>query len=235
MLLKAHCSSCYVKDGMYISLGAFPAGGWTLRWFRDNIAYEEKKVAEREGVSVYQILDREATESPPGAAKLLFLPHLAGSGTGQYPAMNPYSRGALLGLHLTHRKSDIIRAVLEGLTFELRQIIESFEEVGLKVGDLRSIGGGANSPFWLQLKADITQRRVIVPVNREAAVMGAVILAGVGCRAYHDVDEGVQMIFKERDIYTPDRSRGKVYDNYYYVYKKVYPTLLQLFDEIKNL
>jgi len=96
-----------------------------------------------------------------------------------------------LDVHLAHSRSGIIRAILEGLAIELRQVIESFEEVGLEVPELRSTGGGA------------------------------AILAGVGCKAYRDVDEGVQEIYQERDLYTPDRSRAGIYGKRYHVYKKV--------------
>lgn len=232
MLKAGQCCYCHVVKDMYISLGFFPSAGLIFRWYRDLFAEKEKEIAQTTGKNVYDILTEIAEKSPPGASGLLLLPHFMGSGTGHSPAMNRNSRGAIIGLSLFHEKSHIIRSILEGITFELRQVIEFFEEAGIMVSDLRAIGGGAKSPFWLQLKADVTNRTVIVPEITEAASLGAAILAGIGIKAYKSFDDAAAKTYKEKSVYHPKSEAMERYDKQYMIYKEIYPALVKIFDHL---
>jgi xylulokinase len=235
MLKSNQCCHCHVVKDSYITLGFFPSAGLVFRWYRDLFAEKEKEVTQRNGKNIYAILTGMATKSPPGASRLLLLPHFIGSGTGASPSMNRNSRGAIIGLSLFHKKSDIIRTILEGITFELRQIMEFFEKVGIRISDLRAIGGGAKSPFWLQLKADVTNRKVILPEVTEAASLGAAILAGKGIKRYKSFDDAVAETYREKSVYHPNSQVNKYYNKQYAVYKKVYPALIDIFNDLAKI
>jgi len=232
MRLEGFAVHCYVIDDKYFMLGFNPSGGVILRWFRDNFAEKEKEEAERKGISVYDLLTYKASTAPVGSTELFLLPYFEGSGT---PTFNRKARGIFLGLTLAHGKSEVIRAVVEGLTYELRNNIEAIEGHGTKITELRAIGGGAKSKFWLQLKADITGRKVATPNVTEAAALGAAILAGVGAKIYGKTEEAVAAVYNEKETFTPKTGTGKIYEGYYQLYKKLYGMFSGVFDEIDHM
>ncbi|RJS84584.1 hypothetical protein CW706_03755 [Candidatus Bathyarchaeota archaeon] len=219
----------YVIEDIYFLFGFNPTSGVILRWFRDNFAEGERMKADEKGVNVYEILMSLAAESPPGARGLFFLPYFEGSGT---PTFNRKARGVILGLTLSHKKSDVLRAILEGLSYELRRNIEAIERNGTKISEVRAIGGGAQSDFWLQIKADITGRLIVAPKVTEAASLGAAILAGVGSRVYESIKEAVRRIYAERAKFIPQTSNVEKYGGCYGLYKRIYDALAGIFDEI---
>ena len=223
---------CYVVDGKYFMLGFNPSGGVILRWFRDNFAEKDKDNARKMGIDVYDILTGEASKAPPGSVELFLLPYFEGSGT---PTFNRKARGVFLGLTLAHSKREVVRAILEGLTYELRSNIEAIGEHGTDITELRAIGGGAKSKFWLQLKADITERKVVVPNVTESAAMGAAILAGVGAKIYGSAEEAVKKVYSVKDTYTPTAEASSIYDRYYGLYKKLYGEFEKTFEEIEKI
>ena len=232
MRLQGFAVHCYVIDGKYFMLGFNPSGGVILRWFRDNFAEKDKEEAKKMGVDVYDLLTREASKAPPGSVELFLLPYFEGSGT---PTFNRKARGVFLGFTLAHSKREVVRTILEGLTYELRNNIEAIEKHGTDITELRAIGGGAKSKFWLQLKADITERKVVVPNVTEAAAMGAAILASVGAKIYSRAEEAVRAIYRERETFTPVVETGNTYEKYYRLYKKLYGAFKNVFDEIEEI
>lgn len=232
MRLEGYAVHCYVVEGMYFMFGFNPTGGAVLKWFRDHFAQQEKETAREKGIDVYDVLTSKAATAPPGSMGLFLLPYFAGSGT---PTFNRKAQGVLLGLTLAHGKNAIIRAILEGLSYELRDNIETIEGHGVPVTELRAIGGGAKSRFWLQLKADISGKKVVVPNVTEAVALGAAMLAGVGAKTYKNAEEAVERIYRERETFVPELQTKKIYDRNFSVYKKLYPRLNGLFDEMAVL
>ncbi|MFQ6094794.1 MAG: L-fuculokinase [Candidatus Bathyarchaeia archaeon] len=232
MRLQGFAVHCYVIDGKYFMFGFNPSGGVILRWFRDNFAEKDKEDAKKMGVDVYDLLTSEASKAPPGSTELFLLPYFEGSGT---PTFNRKARGVFLGFTLAHGKREVVRAILEGLTYELRNNTDAIEEHGTEITELRAIGGGAKSKFWLQLKADITGRRVVVPNVTEAAATGAAILASVGGEIYGSVEEAVGAFYSEKETFLPNAETSRIYDRYYRLYKKLYGAFENAFDEIKRL
>ncbi len=230
MRLQGYAVHPYVIDDKYFMFGFNPSGGVILRWFRDNFAQEEKEEAKTKKMDVYDILTHKASTAPVGSTELFLLPYFEGSGT---PTFNRKARGAFLGLTLAHSKREVIRAILEGLTYELRSNIEAIEEHGTKITELRAIGGGAKSEFWLQLKANITNRRVTVPKVTEAAALGAAVLAGVGAKTYKGAEAAIKMIYKEKETFVPEPGLARVYGRYYQLYRKLYGAVKGIFDEIE--
>jgi len=222
----------YVIEDQYFLFGFNPTSGVILRWFRDNFAEKERQEAEKRGMDVYDLLTSMASESPLGAKELFLLPYFEGSGT---PTFNRKARGAFLGLTLAHSKNEVLRAILEGLSYELRTNVEAIESQGTEITEIRAIGGGARSDFWSQLKADITGKPLVVPNVTESAALGAAILAGVGADLYKSAEEAVRMVYREKSRFSPRAENVKKYDKYYHVYRKIYRHLAKIFDEIFEL
>ena len=232
MRLEGFAVHCYVVDGKYFMLGFNPSGGVILRWFRDNFAEKDKEKAKKMGIDVYDLLTGEASKAQPGSVELFLLPYFEGSGT---PTFNRKARGVFLGLTLAHSRREVVRAILEGLTYELRSNIEAIEKHGTDITELRAIGGAAKSRFWLQLKADITERKVVVPNVTESAAMGAAILASVGAKIHRSAEEALRTIYCEKDIFMPMMETSNIYERYYLLYKKLYGTFKKTFDEIETI
>jgi len=222
----------YVIEDKYFLFGFNPTSGVILRWFRDNFAEKEREEAKKKSIDIYDLLTSMAAESPLGAKELFLLPYFEGSGT---PTFNRKARGVFLGLTLAHSKNEVLRAILEGLSYELRTNIEAIEKLRTEITEIRAIGGGARSDFWSQLKADITGKPLVVPNVTEAAALGAAILAGVGAELYKSVEEAVKAVYKEKSRFSPRVENIKRYDRYYNVYGKIYEPLIKIFNEIYEL
>lgn len=223
--------ACYphTVSKFYISLAFNFTGGCLLRWFRDTLGGEEKKEAEKKGENVYSILIDKATKDP---SPLYLLPHFTTTGT---PYMDPNSAGAILGLTLNTSKGDLIKAILEGVAFEMKHNLVLLEEAGIPVRELRAIGGGAKSEKWLQLKADIYNKPLVSLKVSEAACLGAAILAGVGVGEYSSIQEAVETVVKKKESFSPQKEKAKIYEEKFAIYKDIYPTLRELNHQIRDL
>ena len=235
MLQRGIGSQCHVTSDLYLPLGFHLSAGSLVRWFRDQLCRWEKEEANRLGKDAYNLITDLAKNSPPGSNGLLVLPHWSGAGTGRVPALNPASRGAILGLTLAHTKADISRAIFEGITFEARYIIDSLESSGIEIEELVVTGGGAKSPFWLQLKADITGKRIIVPEITEASLLGAAILAGIGAGFYEDIIDATDRVRRTRSIYEVQSDRHVAYQPIYEIYKDLYEGLIDIASRLAEI
>ncbi|UCH35686.1 MAG: hypothetical protein JSV65_04875, partial [Armatimonadota bacterium] len=213
--------SCYhhVAPGMYITLAFNFTGGSLLRWYRDTLGKQEREDAEAAGMDVYEIMIGLATSGP---SPVMVLPHFTITGT---PWLDPFSKGAILGLTLATTKADIIKALLDGVTFEMRLNLEHLERAGVAVEHIRAIGGGAKSPTWLQLKADVFGRPVSSLSVSEAACLGAALLAGTAVGEYSSLAEAVGKTIRAVKTYEPNPETAAQYDERYEIYRRLYPTL----------
>jgi xylulokinase len=209
----------HTVDGLYVSMTLNHSGGLLLRWFRDALGQEEMREAAATGGDAYDLLLKDAPSEP---TKLLLLPHFAGSGT---PTFDTTSKGAILGLTLSTNKAALAKAILEGLTFELRTNLDLLRNGGIEIRELRAIGGGARSELWLQLKADITGIPVVVPRITEAAGWGAALLAGMGAGRYADAAGVADDALRLERRFEPDPERTARYEERYGLYREVYPTV----------
>jgi len=227
-------SGCHVAGNKYYLFGGMQISGGVVEWFKEQFGKEEKILAGEKGSNIYDLLMQEAEKSPPGCSGLFFLPHLWGSGP---PSRDPYSRGAYIGLTTYHTRADFIRAVIEGLCYELRYTLESIEKVwGRKAAILRGIGGGFRNRFWRQLKADATGRLYEIPEVSEASALGAALLAGIGAGIYSSEKEALSRIKYDRELIYPRPHLQKTYQHYYQnIYLKLYPTLKSIHHQIHNL
>ncbi|MBK9139085.1 MAG: hypothetical protein IPM17_10040 [Verrucomicrobia bacterium] len=194
---------CYrhVKADMFFTFGLNHSGGISLRWWRDQFAAAEVAEARARGLDPYQVIDERLPEAP---SPVLVLPHFTGRGT---PTCDLTARGVIAGLTLSTTRHDVAKAVLEGLCFELRANLETWEAAGLHVTELVAVGGGAKSARWLQLKADVLNRPIRTLRCAEAACLGAALLAGTAIGIYASLDEAVAAtVVADREFLpVPDR------------------------------
>jgi xylulokinase len=153
------------------------------------------------------------------------LPHFSGSGT---PTFDTQSKGAILGLTFATTRSQLAKAMLEGLTYELHLNLKVLVEGGIAIDQLRAIGGGARSPLWLQLKADVSGIPVAVPVITEAAAWGAALNAGQAAGLFSSAAQHAEKTLKIEQVYQPDPTRHAQYARLYEQYQQVYPALASI-------
>lgn len=213
--------SCYphVVEGLYVTLGFVSSGGVVLRWFRDTFAETEIAQATAENRDVYDILLEDIPDSP-GTAMLL--PHFTGSGT---PHLDLESRGAIVGLTLSTSKGELVKAILEGISYEIKQNLTMLQDAGVEINEVRAIGGGAKSDKWLQLKADMFGKKVIALDISEGVCLGTAILAGTAIGKYSSIEEAVDLLVKPKETYYPREEIAQEYDEKLKVYEQIYPAL----------
>jgi len=213
----------HVVPGLYLAMTLNHSGGLTLRWFRDTLCGDQVAKAARAGQGAYDLI---LADAPAGPTDLLVLPHFAGAGT---PLLDTRSRGAIVGLTFATTQAEIAKAVLEGLTFELRTNLELLRAAGVRLDELHAVGGGARSKVWLQLKADICRMQLRVPRVTEAACLGAAILAAVAAGDYPDVPAAVHGAVGFDSVVQPSPERGSRYDQRYESYRQLYPALKHVY------
>jgi sugar (pentulose or hexulose) kinase len=194
----------------------FTTGGLVLRWFRDAFCESDVELALRDGADPYTLIANRAAAIQPGSLGLVVLPHLQGA---MAPDANPDARGVILGLSLHHGRDHVARALLESVAFVIRRNVEVLEELGIRVDSIRASGGGAKSPLWKQIEADVTGRPVHVTSQTEAATLGACILAGQGAGFYGSVAEAADNMVTLTGVFEPAAENAACYDEAYHVYR----------------
>lgn len=201
---------CHAVPGSYHLMGVTLAAGGSLRWWRDLI-----------GNADYEQLTRLAAEAPPGSEGLIFLPYLSGE---RSPHLDPFARGAFLGLSSRHGLAHLTRAIMEGVAFSLRDSMVVMGELGRAPEEVRAVGSGSRSQLWRQILADVLGCRVTRTVADQGPAYGAALLAGVAAGIYGDVFEASALISLRPDDSTPDPVTSSVYDHYYEIYRGSYAT-----------
>lgn len=204
---------CHAAPGKWHLMGVMLSAAGSLRWFRDALA---------PGVE-FSELAAETTAIPPGSEGLLFLPYLTGERT---PHPDPLARGAFAGLTVQHGRSHLTRAVLEGVAFGLRDSFELMKSAGLAdIRQVRVTGGGARSPEWRQILADVLQAELVTVNSEEGAAYGAALLAGVGVGAWPDVESACDATIQITGVTAPDSDHVQAYQPLYSLYRQLYPAL----------
>ena len=193
--------------------------GAVLEWFKNNF-YKDSQG------DVFALMNEEAAGVAAGSDGLIVLPHLSGKAC---PEFNPYARGVLYGMKLMHGRSHFTRAIMESVAYMLREHLETAETNGILIDEIRSLGGGANSPLWNQIKADVTSKRIITLENSESTCLGTAILAGVGTGVFNSVESAALSFAKAGRIYEPNSQNREIYNNGYVKYKEMYEKLKDSF------
>ncbi|OLC31505.1 MAG: xylulokinase, partial [Armatimonadetes bacterium 13_1_40CM_64_14] len=202
---------CHAVPGRWHVMGVMLSAGGSLRWLRDSLA-----------TASYDEMSAAAALTPPGAEGLVFLPYLSGERT---PHADPHARGAFVGLTLRHGRGHLIRAVMEGVAFGLRDALEIMRGLGIPVTQVRVSGGGARSELWRQILADVFGLDVVTVTSAEGAAYGAALLAGIGAGLYPSVEAACDATIEIADRIVPDAARAATYDRLYDVYTDLYHQL----------
>ena len=223
---------CAAVPGAWHVMGVVQSAGLSLKWFRDNFCSAEKEAAAGMGVDPYYIMDQQAAKAPIGCNRLLYLPYLMGERT---PHLDSDCRAAFIGLNTIHNKYDMLRAVMEGVTYALRDSVEILREMGGDVDCMLACGGGGTSKVWRQMLADTFNCSVRTVVSKEGPALGVAILAGVGAGIYPSVQEGCRRVIRLNDPQEPIAENVPKYEAYYQMYKKLYPALKDCYKELAAL
>ena len=170
---------CHAVEGAWHVMGVTQGAGLSLQWFRNNLARD----------APYEALTAEAATAPAGSQGLFWLPYLMGERT---PHLDAAARGGWIGLTARHTRADLIRALLEGVSYSQKDCLDVIEQMGVSAKSIRLSGGGAKSPFWQQMLADVFGKPVSILENQEGSAYGAALLAMVGTGAYSSVREVLQ-------------------------------------------
>lgn len=215
----------YLDPSHFYIVGGIVASGASIDWAMKHFYFETGSIDNSDVIDqgAFDRIMRETAETPPGAKGLLFLPHLRGGGA---PSWDPRSRAAFVGLQTQHKPAEMMRAVIEGLCFEVRNIIEDMREItGNSIEALTTVGGGARNRFWQQTKADVTGVSVEIPDVDEATALGAALLAGIGIGIYRDMIDASRRTHRVKMRFEPSREKNGVYNQIYQIYTKIYPSL----------
>jgi xylulokinase len=206
-------------------MGVTQAAGLSLRWLRDTIGLPERSLEQATGIDAYDLLSREAANAPAGSAGLFFLPYLQGERT---PHLDAYARGGWIGLSAIHDRRHLVRSVLEGVAFSLKDCFAILNEQGLAIHQVRATGGGAKSSVWRQIIADILNVELVTTNAQEGPAFGAALLAGVASGVYASVEQACEATIKVAERTPPDPVRAALYAEAYKTYQALYPALKPL-------
>jgi xylulokinase len=220
---------CHAVPGKWHLMGVVLCAGGSLQWYRNNLADAEKVRAQELGIDPYDLLCEEASQAPPGCEGLIFLPYLTGERT---PHANPNARGAFVGLTPRHGKSAVIRSIMEGATYAMKDSLEIIRSMGIEVNQIRLSGGGARSEFWRRLQADVYGQPVCTINATEGAAYGVALLAGVGTSVWSSVEEACDKCISVTSTYAVNEADRRVYSEFYPLYGKLYRSLKDDFDAI---
>jgi xylulokinase len=208
---RVHTFCHAVRDKWHV-MGVTQGAGLSLQWFRNQLAPGTE----------YDALTAEAAQSPAGAQGLFWLPYLMGERT---PHLDATIRGGWIGLTAKHKRADLIRAVIEGVSYSQRDCLDIIEGLGVAVNSVRASGGGAQSAFWRRLLASILNKRVVTLETQEGSAYGAALLALAGTGAYGSVPEVCRAAIRETESVSPDAVEAALYSKAHMVYQSLYPAL----------
>ena len=215
----------------WIPFGIIDSGGGSLKWFKDSFCQNEIEEAQRAKVSVYDILNELAAKVEPGGEGLLYYPYLMGERT----LGTPYARGVFFGVTPRTGKGAMVRAIMEGITLELRRTMEIVENAGHQVEVIYHSGGGAYSDVWSQIKADIYQKKVATFETSEGGILGSAILAGVGAGVYANATAGAEHCLRVAKEFKPNATLKARYDYLFELFKDLHDRLQEPYNRLPGI
>ena len=213
---------CHAVPGKWHVMGVTQGAGLSLQWFRNQLS---------PGTD-YDALTAEAAKSPPGAHGLFWLPYLMGERT---PHLDATARGGWIGLTAKHTRADLIRSVIEGVSYSQKDCLDIIEQLGVTVNSVRVSGGGGKSPFWRQVLADVFEKPVVTLATQEGSAYGAALLALVGTGAYGSVPEVCRSVIRETGSVSPRGEESRFYRDGHSLYTSLYPALKPIYQRIAKL
>lgn len=218
---------CHAVPGAWHMMGVTQGAGLSLKWFRDNFCTNEIEVAKGMGIDPYVLMTKEAEKVPTGSRGVIYLPYLMGERT---PHLNPKAKSVFFGLSAAHTKNEMLRAVIEGVSYSLLDCMEIIKDTGMNPTNVMVSGGGGKSELWRQILADMFNCKVSTNKSSEGPALGVALLAGVGTGVYKDIDEACSIAISENSVQFPKEENSLVYKRYYEIYKKIYDDLKGTFE-----
>ena len=210
-------------------MGVTQSAGLSLQWMRDNFGGMEQELSKFIHVDPYDLMTKEAEQAEPGSQGLIYLPYLMGERT---PHLDPYARGVFFGLTAKHNRSHMIRSVMEGVVYSLKDCLEIIKEMDVPIQDIRASGGGSRSDLWRQMQADVFNTPITTISSSEGPALGAALLAGVGAGIYSNVNEACTATIEKVDRSYPIEHNTLVYNKYYIIYRQLYKALEEIFQDV---
>ena len=217
----------HAAPGQYVSF-LYNQGGVLVKWFRNTFAAAERQATQASGQDLYPAL---LAEMPADLSRVMVLPHFTATGP---PKFITDSSGVLAGLKLETTRGEILKGLIEAMTFYTRATFETLPGVGIHVADFRAVGGGSKSDAWIQISADILGRPFIRPKINEAGVLGAAILAGVGCGVFPSLEAGVQTMVKLERTFEPDPKKQALYTERFAKYQRLGPLMAEYLRDLEE-
>ena len=223
---------CHAVPGKWCVFGCMLSAGGSFQWFRNTLGGDETAAAKKKNIDPYQLLVDQAATAPAGSEGLFFLPYLTGE---RCPHPDPAARGGWIGLTSRTTRAMMIRSLLEGVTFGMKDALAIMAGVGIAVSRVRATGGGARSDFWLQLQADVYDKPVVVTNAAEGPAYGVALLAGVGTGVWSSVEQACSASIRATKKFKPGRASAASYQKRFAVYDKLYGDLKDRFGEMSAL
>jgi xylulokinase len=223
---------CHAVPQKWHVMGVTQGAGLSLRWFRDQFGGQEVNLSQFLKQDSYELLTRQAAQAKPGCEGLIFLPYLMGERT---PHLDANARGVLFGLTGRHTRADVVRAVLEGVAYSLKDSFGIFDEMKVAVTQVRASGGGGRSPLWRQIQADIFGKEICTVAADEGAAFGAALMAAVGAGGFSSLEEACGRSIQLVNHTQPNPENNKRYQEFYEVYQSLYGALKPSFDKVTEL
>jgi xylulokinase len=223
---------CHAVHGKWHMMGVSLSGGGCLQWFRNQLCQADAAAAKRAKLSVYDLLTREAEAVAAGSEGLFFLPYLSGERT---PHADPDARACFIGLTLAHTRGHLVRAILEGVSYALRDSLEIIRQLGVPVRQIRASGGGSKSPLWRQIQADVFGQSVATINAEEGPAYGVALLAAVGAGAFKGIEEACRATIRVVRQTAPRRGAVERYERGFPLYQRLYQALQAEFKQISGL
>ena len=211
----------YVIPGKYVCYAFSYTGGALIQWCVDTLAKKEKELAREQGISVNSLLEGDSDE-PTG---LLVLPHFAGAAT---PYMDTGSKGVIVGLTTDTTVSEIYRACMEGVVYEMMLNMECLEDSGLHFEMLHATGGGAHSKVWMQMKADMLNVPITALNTVDAGTVGSAMLTGIAVGCFRNLEDAAAHMVEKKEVYRPRQQMHEKYEEIYKRYRKLYKAVRPL-------
>ena len=223
---------CHAVPGKWCVFGCMLSAGGSFQWFRNQLGQGEVAAARKRKIDPYELLIAQAQKAPPGSEGLFFLPYLTGE---RCPHPDPLARGGWIGLTSRCIRAMMIRSLLEGVTFGMRDALEILKQMQIPITQIRASGGGSRSPFWRQLQADIYRQPILLTNATEGPAYGAAILAGVGTGVWSSVAEACAACIHQTQQLKPSNKSADFYDRAYAVYRELYGDLKIRFPQMNEL
>ena len=216
---------CHAIPGRWHVMGVTQAAGLSLRWYRDNFGAASPEIEKKDGRDPYDVFAEEAATAPAGSEGAFWVPYLMGERT---PHLDPNARAALVGLTASHTRAHVIRAIMEGVAYSLKDSFTIFEEMKVPISSIRLGGGGARSPLWRQIQADVYGREVEIVAAEEGAAYGAAILAGTGAKEWKSVEQACDAVVRVAKKIPSSQKDSSTMQQAYRTYRKIYPALREI-------